>query len=57
MPGGYRIGGRGRCGETTKKKAKEFLLPLFLRAENETRTRDLRITNASLYQLSYFGNR
>ena len=28
-----------------------------MRAENETRTRDLRITNASLYQLSYFGNR
>lgn len=27
-----------------------------VRAENETRTRDLRITNASLYQLSYFGN-
>ena len=26
-----------------------------LRAENETRTRDLRITNASLYQLSYSG--
>ena len=25
------------------------------RAENETRTRDLRITNASLYQLSYSG--
>ena len=26
-----------------------------LRAENETRTRDLRITNAPLYQLSYSG--
>ncbi len=27
-----------------------------IRAENGTRTRDLRITNASLYQLSHFGN-
>lgn len=27
-----------------------------IRAENGTRTRDLRITNALLYQLSYFGN-
>ena len=29
--------------------------PLFFRAEGGTRTRDLRITNALLYQLSYFG--
>ena len=38
-----------------RKKRKENLS--LVRAENETRTRDLRITNASLYQLSYFGNR
>ena len=38
-----------------RKKRKENLS--LERAENETRTRDLRITNASLYQLSYFGNR
>ena len=28
---------------------------VFFRAESGTRTRDLRITNALLYQLSYFG--
>ena len=30
-------------------------LYLLFRAESGTRTRDLRITNALLYQLSYFG--
>ena len=39
--------------KTNEAKGKPFAS---LRAENETRTRDLRITNASLYQLSYFGN-
>lgn len=39
--------------KTKEAKGKPFAS---LRAENETRTRDLRITNASLYQLSYFGN-
>ena len=29
---------------------------VFFRAESGTRTRDLRITNALLYQLSYFGD-
>ena len=30
---------------------------VFLRAQTESRTRDLRITSALLYQLSYLGNR
>ena len=46
---------RGRVDLRQRKKRKENLS--LVRAENETRTRDLRITNASLYQLSYFGNR
>ena len=37
-----------------KKAPKRFN---YARAEDGTRTRDLRITNALLYQLSYFGER
>ena len=36
-----------------KKAPKRFN---YARAEDGTRTRDLRITNALLYQLSYFGD-
>ena len=46
------------CGSDDKKrKRRQHLLngALLSRAEGGTRTRDLRITNASLYQLSYFG--
>ena len=38
------------------KKVNTTLCPPSFRADSETRTRDLRITNALLYQLSYSGN-
>ena len=37
------------------KNADSYWNRRFVRAENGTRTHDLRITNASLYQLSHFG--
>ncbi len=37
------------------KKVNTDLRSPFFRADSETRTRDLRITNALLYQLSYSG--
>ena len=37
------------------KKVNTTLRSPFFRADSETRTRDLRITNALLYQLSYSG--
>ena len=39
-----------------QQKAVQSNLNGFFGAGNGTRTRDLRITNALLYQLSYFGN-
>ena len=44
------------CRVCKKEKSQRCVLRLLLfRAESGTRTRDLRITNALLYQLSYFG--
>ena len=41
--------------DNIKRECRCATFPLLLRAVSGTRTRDLRITNAALYQLSYNG--
>ncbi len=57
---GRKAGGRERTGEAGKQKARSqgsgFLLDSD-GAGDRSRTYDLRITNALLYQLSYTGNK